>query len=331
MATETAVPFSGTAIATSQQYRDRYRPTQQDMVDDAYGNTSLACSDGGSGASINVQNGGALVQAGRYDLTGGPINLGIAANGAGSNRFDIVCLTYDAGHSPPIYSRIVQGVAGAGLPALTNSLTGVWDFPIAHYQKTPGGSITGLTDRRKFSDGRGQIICADDTTGTNGVGWFPPAPRVGEGVTFWPSMAQYRWNGSSWVQISGVVEGFQTVAFASAQFTNRGAGFPAFRFRRTGVPNQAHIVGDVTWTSNGTTGLVSGQTIGQLPAVYRPTNEQKIQTWVASGGSFSVGANTTPVCGIDSTGNLKVYNVTVASTNGLTVTLLINGLYDLTA
>src|SRR5689334_24629467 len=125
MATETAVPFVGSAITTSQQYRDRYRPTQPDMIDASYGSTALAVANSGNTA-VTVQNGGALVQAARYDLTSGPLSLSVAANGGGSNRFDIVCLTYDSSHSPPVYARIVQGTAGAGLPALTNSATGVW-------------------------------------------------------------------------------------------------------------------------------------------------------------------------------------------------------------
>lgn len=201
MATETAMPTTTSNIASSQQYRDRYRPFQTDIVDDNIGGTSLAVSDGGSGLSINIANGGAVVQGCRYDLTAGPKNIAVASNGGGSNRFDIVCLTYDAAHSPVVYLRIVQGTAGAGLPALTNVQGGIWDFPIAHYEKTPAGTIVNMRDRRRYGDGLGETICPDDTNGTKGIGWFPPPSRIGQIQTFWPSGFVYRWDGTRWMAV----------------------------------------------------------------------------------------------------------------------------------
>jgi hypothetical protein len=201
MATETAVPFTGSPVTTSQQYRDRYRPTQPDMVDDAYGGGQLAVTNP-SGKTFNVANGGGVVQAARYDLTSGPLVLTAATNvGGGAARSDIICLTYDSSHTPGVYGRIVQGTAGSGLPATTNSLTGVWDFPIAHYTISTSDVISGLTDRRIFSDGNGGTLTADNAAGTLGVGYFAPAPRVGQLQTFWPSGAQYRWDGSAWTLV----------------------------------------------------------------------------------------------------------------------------------
>lgn len=199
MGTEFAAPFSGTPITTSQQYRDRYRPTQPDMVDDNYGGTGLQCSNSANTA-ISVAIGQAVVQGGYYSLTGSAQSLAVAANGGGSNRFDIVCLTYDSASSPPIRLRIVQGVAGSGLPALTRSLTGVWDMPLCHYEKQPGGNIVNLVDRRHFTDGSGGIIGANVT-------YAPLAPqRTGARFTEWATGREYVWNGSSWVlfnQIGG--------------------------------------------------------------------------------------------------------------------------------
>jgi hypothetical protein len=165
------------------------------MID---GGTALAVTNSANTA-VSIANGGAIIQAARYDLTAGPLVLAVATNAAGSNRFDIVCLTYDATHSPVVYLRIVQGTAGAGLPALTNSASGVWDFPIAHYEKQTGTNlIINIRDRRKFADGAGQTVGLDDTTGTLGVGWFPPAPRIGQVQRFWPSGNSYVWDGTAW-------------------------------------------------------------------------------------------------------------------------------------
>lgn len=158
MATEYAAPFAGTTIATSQQFRDRNKMLGPDGIDALPTDTAGAVSDGGAGTSINVQNMTAIVQGSMYQLSGGPLNLAVAANGGGSNRFDIVALTYDASHSPGIYCRIIQGTPGAGLPAMTFNASGVWDHGIAHYEKTPAGAIVNLVDRRKFLTKHGTVL-----------------------------------------------------------------------------------------------------------------------------------------------------------------------------
>lgn len=237
MATETAMPTTTSSIVNAQQYRDRYRPFQLDTVDDAIGGGGLAPTTNGT-TTVSIANGGAVVQACRYDLTAGPQVFTPAANGGGSNRFDIVCLTYDASHTPVVYSRIVQGTAGAGLPALTNSLTGVWDFPIAHYEKTPAGTIVNLRDRRKFNDGNAGVLAADDTTGTSGLGWFPVAPRIGQRVTLWPSGTICRWNGTAWIPLESAV--WNALSYNSG-FNNHTFGYAA-AWRWCG-PNEIELRG----------------------------------------------------------------------------------------
>jgi len=194
MATEYAAPFSGTAITTSQQYRDRYRPGQWDYVDDNINGTSLAVTNAAN-VNVNIANGPAIVQGASYSLTAGPAVLAVAANGGGSNRFDIVVLRYDASHNPGVYLAIVQGVAGSGMPALTRSATGVWEMPLAHYEKQPGGNIVNLVDRRIYSDGTGGIIGPD-------VNWAPVGPGRRTGMRFrdWTQGVDYTYNGASWVE-----------------------------------------------------------------------------------------------------------------------------------
>lgn len=198
---EVAVPFgaaTGTALTTLQQYRDRLRPTQLDMVDGST-STDTALKVAISGTTITVANGGALVNGFRYDLTGGPMVLTPAAPGA-ANIFGIVCLTLDTSHNPVVYLRIVTGTSGGGLPALTNSQTGVWDFPLAHFERQPGGQLVNLKDRRKWADGDGGIRAADDTSGTLNAGWFPPAPRVAQQIQFMPSGTVWTWDGFAWAR-----------------------------------------------------------------------------------------------------------------------------------
>lgn len=219
MATETAIPFAGSAIATSQQYRDRYRWSIPDGIDAPVslvsGSGSGAVSDGGAGGSVNVQNVSAIVQGARYDLTGGPLNLPVAANGGGSNRYDIVCLTYDAGHSPAVYCRIVQGTPGSGLPALTHNASGVWDFPLYHYQKTPAGAITGLTDRRRYlSVFTGEVLTPSATTPD--VIWPVAAARQGARLRVHGASPQlWEFDGTSWALLKGLITTATAASFTS--------------------------------------------------------------------------------------------------------------------
>lgn len=195
--TEVATPTLASIIPTTTTYRTRYAPHQPDMVDGAYGSSTLQVTNSGDTA-VSIANGGAVVQALRYDLTGGPLALAVDLNSSLGNRFDIIALTYDASHSPPVYLRTIKGKAGAGLPALTNSISGGWDFPLAHYEKQQNGSLVNLRDRRKFGDGTGGTVAANDVTGTNGVGWFPPAPVIGQAQRFLPTGNAYTWSGTAW-------------------------------------------------------------------------------------------------------------------------------------
>lgn len=204
MATEYAAPFAGSVIATSQQFRDRNKMLGPDGIyADVTSNAGLV-SDGGSGASVNIQNMTAIVQGSMYQLTAGPLNLPVAANGGGSNRFDIVALTYDASHSPGIYARIIQGTPGAGLPAMTFNASGVWDFPLAHYEKTPAGAIVNMVDRRRFLDPgmNGQVLsnrsfAAIADAATDYV--FPPsAARRGDRLRYWQNKTEWEYDGTAW-------------------------------------------------------------------------------------------------------------------------------------
>lgn len=203
MATEYAAPFEDEPIATALQFRRRNRPTSPDGVDANVDATDLEVASTG-GTSVDIADGRAIVQGALYELSGGPLNLAVAANAGGSNRFDIAVLTYDASHDPGVYARVIQGTAGAGLPALGDDEDGVFDFPLAHWEKTPAGAITNLVDRRFFLDGSGGVGALDN----GGTLYFPAAPRKGQRVTFWNSSglitSEYRRSGpafSYWERI----------------------------------------------------------------------------------------------------------------------------------
>ena len=268
--TETAVPTLTSVIPPATAYRDRHRPTIPDMVDDAYGGTGLQVTNAAD-VAVNVANGGALVQGTRYDLTGGPMVLPVAANPGAANRYDIIALTYDTGHTPQVYLRTIKGVAGAGLPALTNVWTGVWDFPIAHYEKQPGGALVNLRDRRKFSNGMGGIVAADDTTGTSGIGWFPPAPRVAHSVRFMPSGSTWTWTGTAWGMPT---QGSAPVTVQAVELTSQSTSSSTFQIGSPAcsVTFVAPISGAVLITVEGR-GSTAGDNLGlQIGYQLRLTN-----------------------------------------------------------
>lgn len=182
VATETAKPFAGTPISSALEFRKRNRPAVHDLVDAAYGATSLQVTAVG-GDSINIADGRAIVQGAYYELTGGPYNLAVGANGTGSNRTDYAVLTYDDSHAPGVYARVLEGTA------LTQNDTGIWDMPLASWQKTPAGAIINLLDLRPW---RGTDIrpCTSTTR--------PRNPTLGQIAYEADTDRIIKWNGTVW-------------------------------------------------------------------------------------------------------------------------------------
>lgn len=197
MATEYAAPFAGQTIATSQQFRDRNKMLGPDGIDADPTTTAGAISDGGAGASINIQNMTAFLQGSMYQLTGGPHNLPVAANGGGSNRFDIAVLRYDASVTPGIKATIVQGTPGAGLPALTINSSGIWDMPLGHYEKTPAGAIVNILDRRRFIHPGGRGVYANFGPTVDQV--FPAgSAKRGQRLIYRNTNEVWEYDGTTW-------------------------------------------------------------------------------------------------------------------------------------
>jgi hypothetical protein len=151
-------------------------------------------------------------------------------------------LTLDTTHTPIVYLRIVSGTSGGGLPALTNSQTGVWDFPIAHFERQPGGQLVNLKDRRKWADGNGSIRAADDTSGTLNAGWFPPVPRVAQQIRFLPSGTVFTWDGFGWSRavspsLTAVIENANTTPQDPITATAYTAGSPVCSATMTAPPS----------------------------------------------------------------------------------------------
>ena len=186
VATEVAKPFDATPIATALEFRKRNRRATGDMVDAVFGASALQVSVAGGGASINIEDGRAIVQSALYELTGGPLNKTVGANGGGSNRTDYAALTYDDSHTPGVYARVLEGTA------LTQNDIGTWDFPLATWQKTPAGAITNLVDLRAF---RGSPVMPCTST------LRPPAPSTGMIAYETDTGRHITWTGTAWTAL----------------------------------------------------------------------------------------------------------------------------------
>lgn len=261
-AVETAKPFDTTPIASSLEFRKRNRIVP-DFVDAAWGSTSLKVTASG-GTSINIANGRAVIQGALYELTSGPMNLAVAANGGGSNRTDYAVLTYDSAHDPGVYSRVLTGTA------LTRADTGVWDCPIATWQKTPAGAIVNLVDMRPL---RGAPVLPCLSTAR------PQLPTMGQLAYEVDTDRYIRWNGSTWdvlLEDTGWVDmavpwptAWNKVATTAARRKN-GVVYLTLQLQRVG---SAYPKSDA-----------DGTILAQLPAGMRPTHHFEYFT-----GQFTAG------------------------------------------
>jgi hypothetical protein len=203
-------------------------------VDALFGSTDLLVTPVG-GTSVNFNSGRAIVQGALYELTDGPLNKTVSANGGSTNRADWAVLTYDSTHTPGVYARVLTGTA------LTQAEDGVWDMPLASWLKTPAGAITSFVDRRPFrppdmrvctsttrplSPNRGDVIYETDTgqllvrTGTT---WAAVYEDTG-----WVALSMNSDDGDAWSlnnsarvrKINGVVH----VRFSIQRWSTNGLG-----------------------------------------------------------------------------------------------------------
>lgn len=201
------------------------------------------------------------------------------------------------------------------------------------------GSVTITLPTAVGATGQTYTIKRTDTTYTNTLTVATTSSQTIDGATTYGLLwVQYAYvqvvsDGSNWQIIDGstLAEPWQTTAFSSGQWANRGAGFPNLQFRRLMSPsNCVQLVGDIKFTSNGTTGLTNGATIMTVPSAYRPTNEQKVYAVPGGGGSIT-SANDALTVTCDSTGAVKIFKYTSVTTNGTVAIIELDGIFSLDA
>lgn len=152
------------------------------------GDTGLQASASGSTArGIDLTTGKALVRGHWYDNSSVK-TLTSAANAASANRIDRAVLRLDRSANT-VTAELLQGTAGAGTPALTDTAT-VTDRPLWRWTISPGATAaSGITDERQWL---GSLI--RPCTSTN----RPTGARTGQIIYEVDTGRYVGWTGAAW-------------------------------------------------------------------------------------------------------------------------------------
>jgi hypothetical protein len=186
------------------------------------------------GRNAVIASGNVLIK-GQLWRCDAPVSVPIPAASA-QNRIDrlVIRLTRGATTSPTVVQpAVVTGTPGTTpvIPALTQTPTGIWEYPVSHWTSTSAGAISGLIDDR---------LLANDT-------WHDMRPLTGGfAVPSAPNYPpQYRFSKdclfvevAGWLRTPATAGNYNTTAFANVP--------PAYRPSQathawlvTGVPDSA--------------------------------------------------------------------------------------------
>jgi hypothetical protein len=103
----------------------------------------------GTALSVDIDEGQSLVR-GHYYISTAVENLVLATADGVLDRVDVVVLRLDP-DLDSIVLGVVTGTPGAGVPALTQTDTAVFELPLADVEVPAGAGVPGtITDRREF-------------------------------------------------------------------------------------------------------------------------------------------------------------------------------------
>jgi len=204
----TAYPFDD-QDTTETEYSRLFRELQDSGVADSNGGPGFAVSANASAMTVRVQAGFAIVRGHAVLSTGVETVLIPAADPAA--RIDRVVLRLDPSLDS-IVLAVVKGTPSGGVPALTQTDTGVYELGLARVTVDPSvGSISAdkVFDERPFVGSR----VGAWTTATR-----PVNPRLAQ-LGFNTSLLSWEyWTGTGWTGIAPTVE-WTSVAGKPAAFT----------------------------------------------------------------------------------------------------------------
>ncbi|MFE9254028.1 tail fiber domain-containing protein [Streptomyces sp. NPDC006879] len=191
----TSYPFDEQPVSEG-EFSYLFRELQSTGVADTVGGPGFSVFGDSSGMQVKVSSGFAVIRGHAVQST----DTEIVAIGAASTsvRVDRVVLRLDP-TANTISLAVVEGTPGGGVPALTQTDTGVYEFPLAQVNVGIGAATitaSAVIDDRRF-------------TGNTVGGWTtatrPQSPRVGR-LGFNVSTKTWEfWNGTIWADLAPTV------------------------------------------------------------------------------------------------------------------------------
>lgn len=204
-------PFDGQAVSEGQySYLFRELASHSGVADPAgSGGTSFNVFGDSSGMLVKVSPGFAVVRGHAVQSTATE-SVTIAAASA-AQRYDRIVLRLDP-TANSITIAVVQGSSGGGVPALTQTDTGIYEFPLATVS-VPVGAATitagNVTGEREF---------LGNTVGAWTTATRPGTPRKGRlGLNTSTNTWEY-WDGSQWKDLAPTIN-WTTIDGVPATFT----------------------------------------------------------------------------------------------------------------
>ncbi|MEU8835205.1 tail fiber domain-containing protein [Streptomyces sp900116325] len=191
----TSYPFDSQAV-TETDYSRLFREFQSTGVADGVGGTSLYAYADGTGMTVKVNSGFAIVRGHAIYSTATEV-LTIAASGTAS-RVDRVVLKLDPAANS-ITLAVKTGAAGSTPPALTQTDTGIYEMTLARV--TVGANVTSIS----AASVQGERKFIGNTVGGWTTDTRPDSPRVGR-LGFNQSTSAWEfWNGTAWSDMAPTV------------------------------------------------------------------------------------------------------------------------------
>lgn len=189
----TSYPFDSQSI-TETDYSRLFREFKENGVADGVGGSAFSAYADGTGMTVKVSPGFAIVRGHAIYSTATEV-LTIAASNT-SARVDRVVLKLDPAANS-ITLVVKTGTAGSSTPpALTQTDTGIWEFPLATV--SVGANVTSIA----ASAVQGERKFLGNSVGGWTTNTRPDSPRVGR-LGFNQSTNTWEfWNGTAWGPLS---------------------------------------------------------------------------------------------------------------------------------
>ncbi|WP_372407195.1 tail fiber domain-containing protein [Streptomyces luteireticuli] len=187
----TSYPFDGQSV-TESDFSRLFREFTDSGVAASASSNAFEISADGTGMSVRVQPGFGVVR-GHAVLSTAVETLPIAAAGT-ATRYDRAVLRLDPAVNS-ITLAVLQGAAGGGVPALTQTDTGVYELPLATV--TVEANVTAITSAAVTAS----RPFVGHSVGTWGTSTRPASPRLGK-IGFNRDTSTWEfWDGAAWTPL----------------------------------------------------------------------------------------------------------------------------------